>query len=85
MVKPAYIHGDGAAARYLGFADVQGRMFRIWAREMRIPFAIVGGRANYRIADLDAAWERAASKERVTDRSFALPAPPRLRFVRGRP
>ena len=63
-VTPAYVHGDGAAARYLGFSDLQGRTFRAWAREMKIPFAPIGGRISYRIADLDAAWERAASKER---------------------
>ncbi|MFY7853699.1 MAG: hypothetical protein ACOVQ6_18175 [Brevundimonas sp.] len=59
----AYIRGDGAAGRYLGFRDKQGRTFRDWAREKKVPYALIGGAAVYRKADLDKAWATSVPKE----------------------
>lgn len=59
----AYVRGDGAAGRYLGFRDVQGRTFRDWARKKKIPYALIGGVAVYRKADLDKAWATSVPKE----------------------
>lgn len=59
----AYIRGDGGAGRYLGFRDVQGRAFRAWASDKKIPYALIDGVAVYRKADLDKAWASAVPKE----------------------
>ncbi len=53
----AYIRGDGCAGAYLGFRDKAGRAFRQWAKERKIPYALINGIPVYRIADLDKAWK----------------------------
>ncbi|MBW8782960.1 MAG: hypothetical protein JF599_13895 [Verrucomicrobia bacterium] len=60
LSAPVYFRGDGAAARYLGWNDKQGRKFRTWAKRMKIPCAVIGCARCYRKADLDAAWQKAA-------------------------
>ena len=57
---PQYLRGDGAAGRYLGYHDKQGRKFRAWAKRAGVPCAVIGGQRVYRVADLDAAWAAAA-------------------------
>ena len=57
-----YVAGLANASAYMGWCDKQARTFKDWARDEKIPFALIGGRAVYRIADLDAAWERVAKK-----------------------
>jgi hypothetical protein len=63
---PGYIRGDAAAGLYLGFLDVQGRTFRDWAGEMKIPYAMIRNVAHYKIADLDKAWDRAAKLTKLS-------------------
>jgi len=59
----AYLRGDGAAGRYLGFRDSKGRAFRDWAKGKRIPYAMVGNAPCYRKSDLDKAWASEVPKE----------------------
>jgi hypothetical protein len=69
LTPPGYIRGDGAAGQYLGFIDPKGRTFREWAKEMKIPYALICDVAHYKIADLDKAWERAAKLTRIVQQS----------------
>ena len=57
-----YVRGDGAAGRYLGFRDAQGRTFREWAKGRNLPYAMIGGSPVYRKADLDKAWRASVPK-----------------------
>lgn len=61
--QAAYVRGDGNAGRYLGFRDAQGRAFRTWATEKKIPYALIDGAAVYRKADLDKAWASEVPRE----------------------
>lgn len=58
----AYARGFGAAGRYLGWRDPQGRLFKEWAAQHGIKFTVIGGSPVFRLADLDKAWRKSAAQ-----------------------
>lgn len=61
-VPVGYVRGFGAAGRYLGYRDEQGRKFKEWAAERGIKFSMIGGSPVFRLADLDKAWREGAAQ-----------------------
>lgn len=58
-----YLRGDGMAAAYVGMCDPQGRAFRKWAREVRLPFRKIAGVRTYRKVDIDRNWLKYADNQ----------------------
>ncbi|RRJ97826.1 hypothetical protein Ga0100231_005040 [Opitutaceae bacterium TAV4] len=59
----AYVLGDGAAGRYIGFSDTEGAAFREWAAGKSIPFTVVGRSRCYKLRDLDEVVAREHRKQ----------------------
>ena len=58
-----YLRGDTEAGQYLGLRDLQGRSFRNWAENVRLPYSVIAGVRTYRRADIDRAWLRRAENQ----------------------
>lgn len=58
-----YLRGDGMAGAYVGMWDPQGRAFRKWAEEVRLPVRKVAGVRTYRKLDIDRDWLKNADNQ----------------------